>query len=140
MTIFRTNINKQTEFYLKKQSINFQNNIFLADLHEKNLNIELKLLIYYISEGGIRFRVEPKNAENFTRYDITNNTIIINEQNLNQKQIIFHSQKSTYSILSGFESTKIEIHYNPLKVIVKSMNQQIVVINNNNFLNFNLHT
>lgn len=140
MTIFRTNINKQTEFYLKKQSINFENNIFLADLYENNLNIELKLLIYYISEGGIRFRVEPKNEENFTRYDITKNAIIINEHNLNQKQIIFHSQKSTYSILSGFESTKIEIHYNPLKVIVRSMNQKIVVINNNNFLNFNIHT
>ncbi|KAK8890460.1 hypothetical protein M9Y10_035236 [Tritrichomonas musculus] len=137
MSFCRDNINIQTKFRILKDTINFNNQIFSSNVLEENSNTTFQFTLYHISKVGFRFRMEPIEQEPFTRYDLTQNPLIINSQYLNNKDFSMHTVYDTFSVLTWFGSLSAEINYDPFRIEIKNSNQLILTINKNNFLNFN---
>lgn len=137
MSFCRDNIDHHTKFRILKETINFKNQIFSSNIFEEESKTYFQFELYHISNGGFRFRVEPTEEENFSRFDLSNEPLVINEKYITQKDFSIIKNFESSSIFSGFGSDTAEIFYDPFRIEIKSSNQLIVTINNNNFLNFN---
>ncbi|OHT00096.1 Neutral alpha-glucosidase AB [Tritrichomonas foetus] len=137
MTFCRENLNKHSSYHLQTDSILFQSNIFTAHIKSDDSQQTLKIILYFITNIGFRFRVEPTEKVLFKRFDLSNESLIINSEILNQKEFSRHTQYELYSMIYGFGKETAKIFYNPFKIVIESNEKEILTINSDNFLLFN---
>ena len=71
------NINRSGEWTINNPIFDTAKNEFTADLFNNGNNDDLKLIIYLMQNNSFRIRFLPTNQENFPRYKLFENSIIL---------------------------------------------------------------
>jgi hypothetical protein len=112
MRFCRDNFRTTTIYFLNETTISFTPTEFTANLTRPD-NHSFFLLIYPLSSGGFRLRIEPLLPEPFTRFDASLDPNIINQSAIHSHNpMLHHSIHNTSVLTSGNES--LEITYSPV--------------------------
>ena len=119
------NINLTGNWKINEQSISMENNEFSANLINNDEDAQLKLIVHLIQETSFRIRVLPLNTENFKRYMLSDNELVVDQNIINQHLPIIYTQQQFnegygYLIQPDNENIRVsaKIIFNPFTITV----------------------
>lgn len=131
-------IGKQHNWAVNKDKNKFEENTLSLFLSEDENPANLMFNINYIHGVGFRFRANPMPADNFFRYDLSNETFVIIQDVIKNLDEIKYETTENEAILTAGDSKAI-ISYDPFSIQVEKNGKVIVTINSESTLLFQHH-
>ncbi|OHT13501.1 Neutral alpha-glucosidase AB [Tritrichomonas foetus] len=135
MRFCRENINRTSKWAINESTVSFSENVFSANILENDQDANLSLQIHWILNNGIRVNIKPRNKENFTRFNIVESELFINNSIINHHYDFTFEKEDKYYTLKTKENT-VKIVLNPLTIKIVDKKQSSIVINGNQQLLF----
>jgi len=123
------NLEKVGKWDLDPQTVAFSDNEYSGDLLINDKHSGLKLRVYQLFYGGLRIRVDPTEPENFKRFDLSKEHIVVDQSIINKRAAITHTMSKAKSILVCKNETTATIHFSPFVIEVKSAGKAVVTVN-----------
>ena len=135
MRFCANNIDTIGKWSLSNFNFDEQKYEFTAKLLNNNTDDQLNLVIYLMQNNSFRVSFIPANQEKFPRYNLSQNSYVVNQEIINQHLPLNYSIANESRILYSDEC-KAEIHLSPFYIAISDKYNSKIFINYNQNLVF----
>lgn len=114
-----------------------KNNIFVGSVSKSETDEKLRLVVSFNKNEMVRIRFEPSEENDFNRYDVSKEDLIINQTIVNEIDDYKLTDSENLVELAN-SKYKIQISKNPLNIVVLDGETRIIQLNDDNSAVFNL--
>lgn len=109
------------------RSFEYNKEYFQCLIQDDTYDKQLNFYVYFL-QAGLRFRVDPSEAENFQRFDCAKEKTVVNPIELNTTKRYSHTTNKTHIFLYSSD-TQVILQVSPFLINVQTKRGRVVTIN-----------
>ncbi|EAX95621.1 Glycosyl hydrolases family 31 protein [Trichomonas vaginalis G3] len=130
------NIGKSQTWAIDKSTIIANDSVYFTMQNEEKKS-KISFQISYIANVGFRFRANPIPADNFFRYDLSNESLVIDQDTIKNLEVL--KSEIGDKIILKRDSMALTVEFEPFNIYIENNGERIITINGEQSLLFQHH-